>query len=130
MFEIYPTNKFIYLSSGSASLGVILLRLRLVKFKNSFKFLTTRAHFFSLISFCSSFLACSLLITDFSFNSRGFERFRLIGRESVLRHFSVDSIFILFFVLVKSISDSENASHDEFDLKIMVDFRELIFLLY
>lgn len=100
------------------SLGVTLLRLRLVKFKNSFKFFTTRAHFFSPTSFCSPFLVCSLLEADsLSFNSKRFERFDLTGRESVLRHFSVDSVFLLFFVLVKSFSGSENASYGELDLK-------------
>lgn len=116
-----------YLSSGSASLGITLLRLRLVKFKNSFKFFTTRAHFFSPeLSLCSLFLICSLLEVDnLSFNSKRFERFDLTGIESVLRHFSVDSVFFLFFVLVKSFSESENASYGELDLKVNVLLVEL-----
>lgn len=114
-------KNYYYLSSGSASLGVTLLRLRLVKFKNSFRFFTTRAHFFSELSLCSLFLICSLLEADnLSFNSRRFERFDLTGIESVLRHFSVDSVFFLFFVLVKSFSESENASYGELDLKVNI----------
>lgn len=98
-----------------------LLRLRLVKFKNSFKFFTTRAHFFSPASFCSLFFVCSLL-DSLSFSSKRFERFVLTGRESVLRHFSVDSVFLLFFVLVRSFSGSENVSYGELDLKVTISF--------